>query len=206
MSSLMSDESALSSALERLGPLGAEALSAWCAICSTRRFAAGTWLLRAGESAECCFLLTRGLVRELYLGEAGAEHTRAFIAEGQFTGSLLDLLSREPAVTWIEALEPTATVAFRYADFQALCERFRDIESIARRHIEHLYVKKTRREYEMLALPAAARHERWLAEFAALDSRILRRHLASYLGITPEHLSRLRRPAHQKSSPPARAR
>ena len=85
---------------------------------------------------------------------SGQEHTRTFIAEGQVTGSLLDLLSGEPSVTWIQALEPTETLAWRYRDFDALCARVPELHVVARRSAEALYVRKTRREHEMLALPA----------------------------------------------------
>jgi len=178
-----------------------EALRAWCAISRPRSFGKGELLLRAGERAEWGFVLRSGLVREYYVGESGIEHTRSFIAEGQVTGSLLDLLSSGAAITWIEALEPTLTVAFRFADFVGLYPGFHELESIARRHSERLYVLKARREHDMLALSAGARYERWLAEHPALDARVTRRHLAAYLGITPEHLSRLRQSAHRRSSP-----
>lgn len=181
-------------ALTRLGPVSPAAFSALSAICAPRSFAAGQHLLRAGDRATLSFFLVRGLVRELYVGEDGAEHTRSFVREHQTTGSLLDLLSGAPAVTFIEALEPTDTVAFPYAGFDALCARHPDLGHLARRNAEAVYVRKARREHEMLALTAADRHARWLAENAALDARVSRRHLASYLGITPEHLSRLRHP------------
>jgi len=158
-----------------------------------RRFAAGEWLLRAGDEAKLGFFIVRGLVRELYLGDDGAEHTRHFAREGEFTGSLLDLISGRPAVTCIEALEEVETLAFRYRDFEALCDRSTDALRLGWRHAEALYVRKAKREYEMLALPAKERHALWLRENGDLDARISRRHLASYLGITPEHLSRLRR-------------
>lgn len=187
--------------LAALGPMSPDALQAWCAISTRRSFGKGEFLLRAGERAEWGFVLRSGLVREFYIGESGDEHTRSFIAEGQVTGSLLDLLSNAAAITWIEALEPTLTVAFRYAEFVGLYPRFRELESIARRHSERLYVLKARREHDMLALSAGARYERWLADHAPLDVRVTRRHLAAYLGITPEHLSRLRQSAHRKSSP-----
>src|SRR5437868_3885215 len=92
-------------------------------ISSERSFAAGDWLLRAGERAEWCFLITEGLVRELYVSDSGEEHTRSFLGAGEATGSLLDLLSGQPAVTWIQALEPTRTVAFRYREFDALTKQ-----------------------------------------------------------------------------------
>jgi CRP/FNR family transcriptional regulator, anaerobic regulatory protein len=186
---------ALAAMALRLAPLGADALVALDALAQPRTFAPGAPLLRAGEQATWSFFIHRGLVRELYVGEHGEEHTRAFIGAGDVTGSLLDLLSAGPAVTFIEALEPTAALALRYRDFDALCARFPELNHLARRLAEAAYVRKARREYEMLALPAARRHARWLEEHAALDACLSRRHVASYLGITPEHLSRLRRAA-----------
>ncbi|MFT3775845.1 MAG: Crp/Fnr family transcriptional regulator [Minicystis sp.] len=187
------DLNRLHDALRALAPLGDEAAAALGAIAARRAFARRAWLLEAGEQARWIFFVVEGLVRELYIGADGEEHTRAFLAEGQLTGSLLDLVSGEPAVTWIQALEPTETIAFRYDAFNALCARHPELHAVARRSAEVLAVRKTRREHEMLALPAAQRHERWRREHAALDARVSRRHLASYLGVTPEHLSRLRR-------------
>ncbi len=191
--SMLRDRNALFASLRKLWPVSEAALLALADLVTPRSFATGAWLLQAGDRAEHCFFIARGLVRELYVGEQGQEHTRAFMAAGQVTGSLLDLVSAEPAVTWIQALEPTDTLAWRYADFNALCERFPELHAVARRTAEALAIRKTRREHEMLAMSAAERHTRWLREHGDLDARLHRRHLASYLGITPEHLSRLRR-------------
>jgi CRP-like cAMP-binding protein len=190
---------ALFASLRRLAPLPRAALEALAALTSPRAFARGTALLRAGERAEWVFFVTRGLVRELYLTDGGVEHTRSFVAAGQVTGSLRDLLSSGPSVTWIQALEPTETLAWRYADGEALYDQHPSLQLAARRIAEALYVKKARREFEMLALPASERYRLWLEENPHLDTRVTRRHLASYLGVTPEHLSRLRR-----ASTPAR--
>jgi CRP-like cAMP-binding protein len=184
---------ALAALVLRLAPIGAEALAALDALAQPRAFAAGALLLRGGDRASSFFFVHRGLVREKYIGERGEEHTRVFVAEGGMTGSLLDLLSGAPAVTWIEALEPTETLAVLYRDFDALTERFPELHRLARRIVEEAFVRKVRREHDMLALPAALRHARWLEEHASIDARLGRHHVASYLGITPEHLSRLRR-------------
>jgi len=158
-----------------------------------RSFAAGAHLLEAGARAEWVHLVTRGLVREYYVTGDGEEHTRSFVAEGGATGSLLDLLSGAPAVTWIQALERTETIAWRFDAFRALSSRHPELESLARANAEALAVRKTRREHDMLALDAAARLARWRADHPGLDARITRRMLASYLGITPVHLSRITR-------------
>ena len=180
------------------------AFAAFAARTAGKRFATGDWLLRAGDRAEWCYFIATGLVRELYITADGVEHTRAFLAEGQLTGSLLDLLSDRPSVTWIQALEAVDAIAWRYRDLDGLCARFPELHAVARRAAEQLALRKVRREYELLALSAAERRARWLSDQPALDRRVSRRHLASYLGVTPEHLSRLR--SGRKPAPRAAAR
>jgi CRP-like cAMP-binding protein len=192
--------------LRRVAPLPDAAAVAFSALLTPRRFAAHQLLLRAGDPAKWCFFLVSGLVREYYVAADGAEHTRSFITQGQMTGSLLDLLSRSPAVTFIEALEPVVALGFAYQDFDVLSGRYPALQLLARRNAEALYVRKASREYEMLARSAAERYRRWLQEHAGIDARISRRHLASYLGITPEHLSRLRRPSREPSAERAASR
>jgi CRP-like cAMP-binding protein len=178
--------------LRRSIPATAEAIAALAAISHRRSYAAGEYLLRAGEHAECAFLIVEGLIRELYITDGGVEHNRAFAAEGHFTGSLRDLVSTGPSVSWIQALEPTRVVAWPWDRFDRLCDEHPTLERAARRVTEALYVRKAEREHAMLALSATERYRQWLTEHGAIDRRISRRQLASYLGITPEHLSRLR--------------
>ena len=182
--------------LAAFGPVDGDAMTALAVISSPRRFERGAMLLRAGQHAEWCHLVQTGLVREFYLGVDGHEHIRTFVRERDLTGSLYDLMSGLPAITSIEALEPTHTVAFRFADFERLCQKHHTLHVLARRVAERLYVRKIRREYDMLVLTASERLRRWLKEEPELDGRISRRHLAMYLGITPEHLSRLQTRMH----------
>jgi CRP-like cAMP-binding protein len=180
-------------ALRSLAPVSEEAMAALMALTHLRQFAPGEWLLRGGEQAVWCYLVVQGLARELYVGQDGTEHTRAFVSEGHMTGSLLDLLSGAPSVTWIEALEPTVARAWSWSELDRLCASYPELQLVLRRAAERLYARKARREHEMLALSATERYERWLAEHPTLDARVQRRHVASYLGVTPEHLSRLAR-------------
>jgi CRP-like cAMP-binding protein len=186
------DEAAFAALLASTAEIRKEAALAVVAVSAERTFAPGAWLLREGERATSCFFVAEGLLRELYIDGRGVEHTRAFIAEGDLAGSLLDLLSGEPSITWIQALEPTRTRVFAYAEIERLSARYPELHVLARRWAEGLYVRKARREHELLALSAAERYARWRRDHAGIDARVSRRHLASYLGVTPEHLSRLR--------------
>jgi len=183
----------LASTLRGLAPLGDPALAALRGITETRSFAAHEFLLRAGDTARLCYWIERGLIRELYIAEDGAEHIRRFVAEDGLTGSLLDLLSGKPAVTFVQALEPTEVLCWDYARFDELCAELPDLQLAARRFTERLYIWNARHEHDLLAMSARERLTQWLTAQPNLDARVSRRHLASYLGITPEHLSRLRR-------------
>jgi hypothetical protein len=55
-----------------------------------------------------------------------------------------------------------------------------------------LFLRKSEREFELLGLDAKARYDVFLRKFPGLSARVPDRHVASYLGITPVHLSRLR--------------
>lgn len=189
---MLPDVERLFATLTRFGELPRHAVSAVTALLQPATFRKEGWLLRGSERATSCHFVVRGLVRELYIDPAGGEHTRSFVAEGGITGSLVDLISGEPAITWIQALEPTDTLAFVYADFRKLCDLHPSLERLARLHAEELYVRKVHREHELLALSAQARYQRWIRGSRNIDARVRRRDLASYLGVTPEHLSRLR--------------
>jgi CRP-like cAMP-binding protein len=168
------------------------AVAALSNLLTSRAFQENEWLLRGGDRAQFLFFITRGLVRELYVDAAGSEHTRTFLGEGSFTGSLVDLISRRPAITWIQALEPTETLAFDYGEFTGLCEEHPSLQRAARRLVEDVYVRKVSREYQLQALSARERYKLWIQDWSEIDSRVRRRDLASYLGMRPEYLSRLR--------------
>jgi hypothetical protein len=72
-------------------------------------------------------VVTQGLVHEFYVTTDGHEHTRVFVSAGGVTGSLLDLSSGGPSATWIQALEPTRTIALQFTDFNALAAERGDV-------------------------------------------------------------------------------
>lgn len=157
-----------------------------------RRVRAGTCLLVAGQVARTVYYVHAGLLREFYLDGDGGQVTRTFCPEGEFSGSLADLLSGTPALVNIDALEDTLAVTLPWRALDALSHRSPAWALVCRRQAELLVLRKVRREHEMLSLDAAERHRRFTQEHRALDARLSRGLVASYLGISPVHLSRLR--------------
>lgn len=185
------DPAALRQALEQINPLSADAWQAVVALISSREIAAGEHLLRAGERASRGAFIHSGLVREYYLDDAGRESTRRFCHEGEFCGSLVDLLQGGPASVSIEALENTRVWELGWVEFDALTEIHPCLMKLMRRFAEGLYVRKTQREFDMLTLSATERYRRFKQAYPQLDARLPRHMVASYLGITPVHLSRI---------------
>lgn len=187
------DRSAYVRALSLLGELTHADVDEGLAIVQPLVYAPRTWLLRGGEQATRAAVVVHGLVRELFVLTDGTERTKAFVHEGGITGSLADLLSGGPSRGQIVAEEPTRVLSFAYADFLALAARRPRWEAIRIAALERLLAAKAEREHELLGLDAAARYARFGDRYPGLEARVASRHLASYLGITPEHLSRLRR-------------
>lgn len=153
---------------------------------------AGSIFLREGERASEVATVHCGGLREYFVLADGTERTKGFNLPGDFAGSLSDLLSGEPARTWVVAEVPTVLLVTQWKDYLTLIESSPGWQRFARAIAEGLYRRKVQREYELLALDAAARYRLALERWPQLESVFKQRHIASYVGITPVHLSRLR--------------
>lgn len=183
--------SALHQRLQATAPLSAAELSA---LPPPQRvaLAAGDCFLRAGERAQAVATVYSGGLREYFVLRDGSERTKSFNLPGEFAGSLSDLLSNQPARTWVVAEVPTVLLVTHWADYTALIAQWPGWQQFARVVAENLYLRKVEREYELLALDAAARYRCARQRWPTLENVFKQRHIASYVGVTPVHLSRLR--------------
>jgi CRP-like cAMP-binding protein len=184
---------ALRGALDALAPLDVREHDAVAALATTRELAAREHLLRAGDRAEYGALVIDGALREYWPLPDGTERTKGFALGGALVGSLSDLLSPKPSLSAVQALAPSRLLLVPWRAFDELRARSATINELARKLTEALYIRKSEREWELLALDAEGRYERFVARFPGIEARVSQSIVASYLGITPEHLSRVRR-------------
>ncbi len=148
--------------------------------------------LATGATASSVGLIRQGILRESFTLDDGAERTRGFGLQGDFAGSLSDLLRGGPARTGTFAETETRVVCLpweRLLSLVAARSAWRDLLHAA---TVRLYLLKAEREYELLALDATERYRRFRERYPKLEAEVSQRHVASYVGVTPEHLSRLR--------------
>lgn len=185
------ERQALFQALVGVSPLSDDDLSGLPAVRRRELQPRETWLVAGGRALDVGFVV-RGALREYYVLADGTERTKSFNVGGEFAGSLADLLSGQPSDTWVVAERPTAVLALAWSDYQALVETRPAWTRFAQKIAERLYLAKVRREFELLALDAAQRYQRAVQRWPQLEQQFSQRDIASYIGVTPVHLSRLR--------------
>ena len=187
------DRATFRALLRRLGAVADDDFAAVEAHARVRRLARGELFLRPGDQAIECGTILSGLIREYFLLADGREVTRGFAGPGDNVGSLSDLLLDAPARSSVVADAEARVVMIPWRRFRAIADQRPAWAQVIAGITERLYLAKAAREYELLALDAEARYLRFRAQYAALEPAIALRQVASYVGITPEHLSRLRR-------------
>lgn len=157
-----------------------------------QRLARGAMLLRAGEQARLAGIVVEGLLGEFYELADGRRKAKWLARPGEVFGSLEDLVREGPARTTIEALQDSLVVCVPYARLRALALQRPLWSAFYVSMIEDLYRGKSEREYSLLMLKAEQRYAWFLQHFGDLASQLPQEIVASYLGITPVHLSRVR--------------
>lgn len=154
--------------------------------------AKGQYFIQAGEVPTTFGFLVSGLCRLYYLDTSGTEWTKSFCLANTVIAAYSALLLGEPSRLFIEALEDSTLLVADYAMYQTLTRDHPCWQILSGKFAEGLFIKKEQRESELLLDDAPTRYAKFLTEYPGLESRVKQYHIASYLGITPVSLSRIR--------------
>lgn len=148
--------------------------------------------IRAGDIPQTIGFVVSGILR-LYCADAkGNEFTKSFCAENSFVAAYSALLLKQPSHLYIQALEDTRLLVADYLTYRSLSESYLSLQRLNCRIAESLFIKKERREATLLFDDAKTRYLNFLEEYPGLEARLKQYQIASYLGITPVSLSRVR--------------
>lgn len=157
-----------------------------------REIAKNEMLLSQGQVAHKMAYISRGCFRMFHYVN-GEERCRDFQTEGQFTGSLYSFVSHKPALFNVAAVEHSEILEITRDQLNNLFDRYKVWERFGRLYLEHIFLYKEQREAALLNDPAPYRYSNFLKDHPDWAQRIPLKFIASYLGVKPESLSRIRK-------------
>lgn len=157
------------------------------------RMPKNSYFIRPSEVPRKFALVREGLFRYVYSDKRGHEYTKAFIPANYFISSYSAMLGKFPSHFAIEALEDAQILEIHYQSWQRLRQTDRCWDTLLIKLLEKGYTTKEKRERELLLEDAETRYLTFRREFPTLEGRVPQHLIASYLGIQPESLSRIRK-------------
>jgi CRP-like cAMP-binding protein len=153
----------------------------------------GDYFISEGQIPKKMAFVVKGLFRYVYVDEKGNEFTKSIIPENSFISSYSAMIQNSSSYFSIEALEESEILEIDYKNWQKIKDQNSFWNIFLLQIIEKAFCIKEKRERELLLLDAEKRYEIFMAEFPNLENRISQQIIASYLGIQPESLSRIKR-------------
>ena len=178
-------------AFQHISPITEAAWEDMSVLLQTMELRRNDYLVRAGSKVRDCYLLQDGVIR-VYYSKEGNEYNKTFFTPGMFPTALTALLSDAPAAISFQALLPCQLIKFSYAGFRGLFKKHRCLETLLLRILEAVWIKKERHDIQMVTNDATTNYLIFRETYPDLENQIPQYHIASYLGITPIQLSRIR--------------
>lgn len=149
-------------------------------------------LLRQGDVCRVGFFILEGCVRYFTTNSEGAEFITQFAFEDWWIGDMQGLIHGTPSKISIEALEDSSLLSITATDYDYLLLNSHSFAIFKHKLRTRAYQSRIDHGTELLE-SAETRYSNLLAKFPFITQRIPQYHIASYLGITPESLSRIRK-------------
>jgi CRP-like cAMP-binding protein len=159
---------------------------------SVRQIPKGGFLVRAGQVCQHVSFLNKGLAR-LYYTFDGKDISIGFVGAGQYTSEYESFLTRKPAAQNIGALTDVEAIDLSFDDMQRLYKQYPVFQEFGRKIAELLFIMLNQRNTALLALSPEDRYRDMIANNSQLLQEVPQYMLASFIGVTPEHLSRIRK-------------
>ena len=153
----------------------------------------GTLLAGPGSGGRYAWFVATGALRSYLVDEDGQERTLELSLEGAWVGDIDAFLTGRPSRLYVEVTEDAELHRIAYHDLEILLQSVPDLERYFRILYSYAYSAYFKRMTQLLSWPARRRYEHLREHQPELLERFPLKIIASYLGITPESLSRIRR-------------
>jgi CRP-like cAMP-binding protein len=152
----------------------------------------GETLLREGHTVQKIYFVMDGCLRSFCTDKNGKEHTLQFAIKNWWISDYIAIHNNEPATLTVESLTESTVIAFNAKELINLPTLFPEFEPYQRHNLERHVVSLHKRILNQLQLTAAERYDLFVEQYPNIEQITRNYHIASYLGITQESLSRIR--------------
>ncbi|MFD2517262.1 Crp/Fnr family transcriptional regulator [Salinimicrobium flavum] len=160
---------------------------------SVERIPKGMYLVKPGDIVTSEYYVVKGCLRAFYLDEAGQEHIIQFAIEDWWISDFEAFFSESVAELHVEAIEDSVLLGLDKTALEALYQRIPKFERFFRIKTTGAFVALRSRVLSSLQKTGKQRYLEFCATYPKIEKRIANYHIANYLGLKPESLSRIRK-------------
>lgn len=157
-----------------------------------RFYKKGSFFLSEGAVCRYAGFISRGLMR-FYINVDGEDKTYGFLQENQFISNYGSFVPQIPSAQAIQALEDSELYIITYTDLQQLYQELTHGERMGRIIIEQVFIQALADLNSFYTDDPETRYRKFITDHPDLQQRISQYHIASFVGVKPQSLSRIRK-------------
>jgi len=177
--------------IDNIYQLGSECWSEIEPLIYIKKFSKNEYFSKEGQLTRELGFVYDGILRIYYLNDNGDEWNKHFLQKSDFVASSIS--PEKKSITNIQALTEITILCIRYSDLVTLSTKYNEINSFIQKLTFSYLEQKQDREISLLSEEAMNNYLTFKKSYPDLENKIKHYHIASYLGITPTQLSRLRK-------------
>ncbi|MEM6630665.1 MAG: Crp/Fnr family transcriptional regulator, partial [Bacteroidota bacterium] len=147
----------------------------------------------AGKACPYFYFVNEGILRAFFVNPAGKETTIMFAVKDWWITDMYAFAHQAPAILTIESLSSSEILLLHWEKMEALLAKFPKFERFFRIIFQRAYIREQLRTIQNLSLPAEERYQNFISKYPYIEQLVAQKQIASYLGITPEFLSKIRK-------------
>src|SRR5690349_396382 len=157
-----------------------------------RKYKKHQYILQEGDVSKYETFIIKGCARIFEIDEKGQEHIIQFGLEDWWVGDMYSYFAGLPSRVNIDCIEDCEVLQITAGNFEKMCDETPKLEKHFRKLFQSAFVASSQRIYSNLSKSAIERYNEFLEKYPHIGQRVSNSYIASYLGITPQSLSRLR--------------
>jgi len=187
------NHSLLLSSISKHLSLTAEEIQIFTSLLRSKHLPKGAFLLREGDICKYQSFVTKGCLKTYYLDETGVEHIIDFSIEEWWADDLYSLLTQKPSTYNIKAIEDTDILQIGRTELELLYQKIPKFERFFRILFQNAYIAQREQINSALSASAQERYLLFIKKKPYAEKRFPQKDIASYLGVTPQFLSALKK-------------